>query len=253
MSQVLSLQGRSAIVTGSARRIGRAIAIELANCGAAVMINSRSDEAAAKAAAEKINAMGGRASYCVADVTKEDEVERMIAKTVSEFGGLDILVNNAAVRPNAPFEQVSLETWREVISVVLDGAFLCSRAASPHLRKSEHGRIINIGGAGAHMGTRNRSHVMTAKAGIVGFTRSLTLEFAGTATVNCVVPGMIEDDLDEAGEMDARRKRTPVDKVPVGRPGHPTDVASMVAFIASDAASYVNGQTLHVSGGMYMP
>ena len=249
----MSLNGRSAIVTGSARRIGRAIAFELAKSGAAVLINSRSDEKAAREVAEQIVAMGGRASFCVADVTKPDEVGRMVSKAVSEFGGVDILVNNAAVRPNGPLESISLEEWKEVVSVVLDGAFLCSQACSPHIRKSEHGRFINIGGAGAHIGVKNRIHVTAAKAGLVGFTKGLAREFAGDATANCVVPGMIEDEHDDNADMEARRKRVPLEQLPVGRPGRPNDVAGMVAFIASDAGSYITGQTIHVSGGLYFP
>jgi 3-oxoacyl-[acyl-carrier protein] reductase len=249
----ISLKGRSAIVTGSARRIGRAIAFELASCGAAVLINSRSDTAAAQATAEQIVAKGGRASFCVADVTKPDDVRRMVGTAVDAFGGLDILVNNAAVRPNEPLEAISVEKWREVLAVVLDGSFLCAQACAPHLKRSNQGRVINIGGTSAHKGVTNRIHVMTAKSGLVGLTKGLAMELAPHATANCVVPGLIEDEQDEQAEVEARRKRMPPELVPVGRTGAPKDIAGMVAFLCSDAGGYITGQTIHVSGGLYLP
>jgi 3-oxoacyl-[acyl-carrier protein] reductase len=252
MTPDVSLEGRVAIVTGSARRIGKAIAVGLARRGAAVLINSRSDEAVARATADQIISEGGRATFCIADVTQKADVDRMVAKAAAEFGGIDILVSNAATRPNAPFESIGLQEWRDVVSVVLDGAFLCSQACAPYLKRSGRGRIVNIGGAGAHIGVKNRLHVMASKSGLIGLTKGLALELAPDVTANCVVPGMVEDELDAAADSEARRKRMP-NLPPVGRTGRPNDIAEMVAFLCSDAASYITGQTLHVSGGLYFP
>lgn len=249
----INLNGRSAIVTGSARRIGRAIAIELARCGASVLINTRSDAAGARETVDKIIAMGGKAVACMADVTKPDDVERMVRQAADAFGGIDILVNNAASRPNDPFESISLEKWKEVLAVVLDGSFLCAKACAPYLRMSGHGRVICIGGAGAHMGVKNRLHVMASKSGLVGLVKGLALELAPHATANCVVPGMIEDELDDQATFEARRKRMDNKVAPVGRTGAPQDIAGTVAFLCSDAGSYITGQTIHVSGGLYLP
>jgi 3-oxoacyl-[acyl-carrier protein] reductase len=172
---------------------------------------------------------------------------------VDAFGGLDILVNNAAVRPNAPLEGISHEAWKDVLAVVLDGSFLCAQACAPHLRKSGNGRVINIGGTSAHKGQANRIHVMTAKSGLVGLTKGLALELAPHATANLVVPGLIEDELDDEAEVAARRKRMPPELVPVGRTGAPKDIATMVAYLCSDIGSYLTGQTIHVSGGLFFP
>ena len=247
------LEGRAAIVTGSARRIGKSVAIELAERGASVLINSRSDRESAEATVREITAFGGRACSSIADVTKPADVERMVATALDAFGNLDILVNNAAVRPNDPFQTISIEMWKDVLSIVLDGAFLCAKACAPHLGRAGRGRVINIGGTAAHTGATNRLHVVTAKSGLVGFTRGLALELAPQTTVNLVVPGLIEDEADSQDEFETRRKRMPPEKVPVGRTGKPRDIAATVAFLCSDAGSYITGQTIHVSGGLYFP
>lgn len=242
------LQGSVALVTGAARNIGAEIARSFAEAGAAVVINAKSSGAEAAALVAEIEASGGRAAAILADVSKADDVARLVAETVSRFGRLDILVNNAALREEAPFAELTFARWRAVLQVVLDGAFLCSQAALPHLRANGTGTIVNIGGMTAHTGAANRAHVVTAKAGLVGLTRALAHDLSGEGiTVNCVVPGVI--DTARSGPAPSHRaERVPL----VGRRGVPDDIASAVRFLAGPQARYITGQTLHVNGGLYL-
>jgi 3-oxoacyl-[acyl-carrier protein] reductase len=246
------LRGRSAIVTGSAKRNGRAIAIALANAGASVVINARTSADAAHAVAQEIQASGGRAAVCMADITRPADAQRLVKTAADAFGGLDILVNNAATRPNDRFADMDLAKWRAVTSVILDGAFLCCMSAAPYLQRSGHGRIVNIGGVAGHRGARDRVHVVTAKAGLVGLTKALALELAPKVTVNCVVPGRIEDEADAPEERAAASRRVGPESIPLARSGSTRDVAAVVAFLCSESAGYITGQALHVNGGMYM-
>jgi 3-oxoacyl-[acyl-carrier protein] reductase len=242
------LNGSVALVTGAARNIGREIALAFAAAGAAVVVNAKSSGAEATAVAAEIEAAGGRATAILADVTDPAEVRRLVAETVARFGRLDILVNNAALRDEAPFEELTFANWSTVLHVVLDGAFLCSQAAAPHLRASGRGTIINIGGLTAHTGAKNRAHVVTAKAGLVGLTRGLAHDLSPEGvTVNLVVPGLI--DTVRTGPEPAHHKER---KTLVGRHGRPDDIASAVRFLAGPGARYITGQTLQVNGGLYM-
>jgi 3-oxoacyl-[acyl-carrier protein] reductase len=246
-----SLSGRTAIVTGSARRIGRAIALALADAGAQLVINARSSTRDADAVVQEIERRGGRAVACLADVSRPDEAARIVKSAVDAFGGVDILVNNAAIRPHQPFLEMTYEKWREVTGTILDGAFLCALAAGPYLAKSPHGRIINMGGTSAHKGGKDRIHVMAAKSAMIGLTKGLAIELAPNVTANCVVPALIEDEADAGTERAARRQRMPLKDVPAGRPGTPAEVAGVIAFLCSDAAGYITGQTIFVNGGAY--
>jgi 3-oxoacyl-[acyl-carrier protein] reductase len=242
------LQGAVALVTGAARNIGREIVRAFAHAGAAVVVNARSSGAQAAELVAEIEASGGRALAVLADVGDPGDVERLMAQTLAHFGRLDILVNNAALRDEAPFEDVTLERWREVLRVVLDGAFLCSQAALPHLRASGRGAIVNIGGLTAHTGARNRAHVITAKAGLTGLTRALAHDLGGAGiTVNAVAPGLIDTERDGATPAHRAARVTLV-----GRHGVPEDVASAVRWLAGPNARYITGQTLHVNGGIYL-
>jgi 3-oxoacyl-[acyl-carrier protein] reductase len=243
-----SLAGSVVLVTGAARNIGREIALAFAGAGAAVVVNAKSSESDATAVANEIVAGGGRATVVLADVAVEDDAQRLVDETVARFGRLDVLVNNAALRDEAPFEELSLARWHAVLDVVLDGAFSCSRAALPHLRASGRGAIVNLGGLTAHTGARNRTHVVTAKAGLVGFTRALAHDLGPDGiTVNCVVPGLI-DTVRSGAEPGHRAQRTTL----LGRKGAPQDVASAVLWLAGPHARYITGQTLHVDGGLYL-
>jgi len=237
------LAGKVAIVTGAARNIGRAICQALAAGGAAVMVNARTSKTEAESVARSIGA-----DFFIADVTQPGEVKALVDATVKRFGRIDILVNNAATRPDAAFEEMKFDEWRAVLATVLDGAFLCTQACLPHLSKAGGGSVINIGGLTGHRGASGRAHVVTAKAGLAGLTMALALDLAPKhITVNCVVPGTI--DIERTTQHPAGRHSVP----PIGRRGEPKEVAAMVRMLCGPDARYITGQTFHVNGGGYMP
>jgi 3-oxoacyl-[acyl-carrier protein] reductase len=245
--------GRVAIVTGAAQNIGRAIALQLAAGGARIVVNAKSSRAAAEDVAKTINEAGGEAIVHLADVTDEAATAGLIAAAVAAFGGIDILVNNAAVRREQKFEDMTLAEWHSVLAVVLDGAFLCSRAALPFLRKSDRGSIVNLGGMSAHLGSVGRAHVITAKTGIIGFTRALAHDLAPDGiTVNCVVPGRIATVRGAAAGPGGAAGLHDI-AIPLGRRGTSDEVASMVRFLCGPDARYLTGQTMHVNGGAFLP
>jgi 3-oxoacyl-[acyl-carrier protein] reductase len=242
------LDGQVAIITGGVRRIGKASALALAGDGAAIVVNARASRNEADATAAEIESAGGRALVHIADITDEAAVDRMIQTVIEKFGRIDILVNNAANREEVPFLDMSLAQWRGITSVILDGAFLCSRAVLRHMVRAKYGRIVNIGGVSAHRGAAERAHVGAAKAGIIGLTRALAMEFAKQGiTVNCVVPGRI------GGERSATSGRGIAPTAPVGRDGTVEEVAEMIRLLCLPNGSYITGQTIHVSGGLYLP
>ena len=254
MTKEKSLDGRVAIVTGSARNIGRAIALEFAREGAAVVVNTRGSIDQAEAVVKEIEQMGGRAVFKPADVMDPTAVNSLIDTAIQAFGRLDILVNNAAVRPERAFAEMSYAEWRQVLGIVLDGSFLCAQAALPHMMKSGQGTIINFGGLTAHTGTTKRAHVITAKTGIIGLTRAMAHDLAPHGiTVNCVVPGMLETTRQASsteGHAPAHHaQRTTL----VGRRGTPQDIAALVRFLCGPGARYITGQTIHSNGGLIMP
>jgi 3-oxoacyl-[acyl-carrier protein] reductase len=251
-AQVRELEGKVALVTGAVRRIGRAIALALAGDGAAVVINARSSKAEADAVAAEIEALGGKALVHLADVTDEAAVQGMVDAALKRFGRLDILVNNAADRQQAPLTEISLAQWRHITGIIVDGAFLCARACLPPMLAGGGGTIVNIGGASAHIGAHNRAHVITAKAALVGLTKAIAVEFADRGiTANCVVPGHIGGQRSktsgEAPPMAAGREPL------VGRHGTAEEVAAVVRQLCLPVSRYVTGQTIHVSGGMVLP
>jgi 3-oxoacyl-[acyl-carrier protein] reductase len=214
-----------------------------------VIVHARSSRAEAEQTVAAIQAAGGRAVLQLADVTDRAAVETMVAASVKEFGRLDLLVNNAAVRAETSFADMAYEEWRTVLASILDGAFHCSQACLPHLAKG--GSIVNLGGLTAHRGAEGRAHVVTAKLGIVGFTRALAHDLAQKdITVNCVVPGTIDTarGLPGAPERPPPRSGLP----PVGRRGTPEEVAAAVRFLCGPGARYITGQTLHINGGGFM-
>jgi 3-oxoacyl-[acyl-carrier protein] reductase len=243
------LAGKVALVTGAARNIGRAIARSLAAGGASVMVHARTSRVEAE---KTVQMIGSSAALHLADVTKPEEVQGLVAATVQRFGRLDLLVNNAAVRYETAFASMSFQEWRQVLSIVLDGAFLCAHAALPHLIRAGGGTIVNIGGQTGHKGASERAHVITAKAGLAGFTKALALDLAPHhITVNCVVPGTIESQRGLPGVPDrpAHRRAPP----PIGRRGEPEEVAAMVRMLCGPDARYITGQAIHVNGGGYLP
>ena len=248
MTQELS--GRVAIVTGAGRKIGRAIALALAEGGAAVVVNARSNVQEAKAVAGEIERAGGKAFAVTADVADADAVASMVKDAASRFGRIDILVNNAAVRAEQAIESMTLAEWRAVTAVILDGAFNCVKACLPHLKRSGAGAIVNIGGISAHTGAARRPHVVTAKAGLVGFTRALAHELAAdNIRVNTVTPGLMATPR-PAGQPEPQHHA--LVRSLVGRRGEPADIAAAVRFLCGPGAGFVTGQNIQVNGGTFL-
>jgi 3-oxoacyl-[acyl-carrier protein] reductase len=246
------LAGKVAIVTGAGRNIGRTIALELAAAGASVLVNARSNRAEVEAVAREIEQAGGRAVAVLADVTDEGAVRRMAAEAVARLGRIDILVNNAAVRRETRLEDMNASEWREILGIVLDGAFHCVKACLPQLKQSGAGAIVNIGGLTGHTGAKDRAHVVTAKAGLAGFTKALAHDLAEDGiTVNCVSPGMIDTKRGGSGAP-GQPHHHQTRRTLLGRLGTPSDIAAAVRYLAGPRARYVTGQTLHVNGGVYL-
>jgi 3-oxoacyl-[acyl-carrier protein] reductase len=244
------LYGKAAVVTGAGRNIGRAIALTLAEGGASVLVNARGNRAEAEAVAREIESAGGKAIVHVGDVADAKAVQAMADAAVKAFGRIDILVNNAALRREKSFAEMDYAEWREILDVTLDGTFHCTKACLPALKRSGAGTIVNIGGLSAHTGAKNRAHVVTAKAGIVGLTRALANDLAADGiTVNCVVPGLI-------GTPRPKDKPEPAHHLThntiTGARGKPEDVAAMVRFLCGPAARYITGQAIHANGGAYL-
>ena len=241
------LAGRVALVTGSGRNIGRAIALELAAGGAAVVVNARRSTAEAGAVADEIRASGGRAAVHTGDVSDPAAAAALIDAAVRAFGRLDIVVNNAAVRRETSLADLEYAEWREIVGIILDGAYLCSRAAMRHLAASEAGTIVNIGGLAAHTGAAGRAHVVAAKAGLAGLTRALAHDLAPHGiTVNCVSPGLVDTVRDKQPAHHAAHRPL------LGRLGRPQEIASLVRYLCGPNARYITGQTIHANGGTFM-
>lgn len=240
-------QAPVAIVTGASRNIGRAIAIELARRGASVLVHAR-DNRGAEETARLVKEAGGQAHVALGDLLESETAPRLVEAAVSAFGQLDIIVANAAIRPEGSIETISLEDWHAVLGVTLDSAFLLAKAAVPELRKSRRGAIITIGGMTAHTGAKNRIHVVTAKAGLVGFTKALAHELGPAGiTVNCVSPGLIETERVGAAPLHHHKQSTVLERY-----GAPAEVAAMVGHLAGENARFITGQVFHVNGGAFI-
>ena len=243
------LEGRVALVTGASRNIGRAIALALADGGAAVVVNARASKDEAAAVVEEIKARGGRAMVGLADVTDEAAVNAMVAGATKQFGRLDILVNNAAIRGISAIDAIDAAEFRRIVSIILDGAFICVKACLPALRASGQGSVVSIGGMSGHTGAKGRPHVVAGKMGLVGLTRALAHDLAADGiTVNCVVPGLIQT----VRTASSGAHSAHADETLVGRRGRPEEIAAAVRFLAGPDARYVTGQDWHVNGGAYL-
>jgi 3-oxoacyl-[acyl-carrier protein] reductase len=248
MTQELS--GRVALVTGAGRNIGRGIALALADAGAAVVVNARSNMQEAQGVAAEIERAGGKALAVTADVADPAAVQNMVDAAVQKFGRIDILVNNAAVRAEQAFGGMTLAQWRAVTSIILDGAFNCVQACLPHLKASGAGVIINIGGLSAHTGAARRPHVVTAKAGLIGLTRALAHELApDKIRVNTVTPGVMATPR-PPGQPEPQHHA--IVHALAGRRGVPDDIAAAVRFLCSPAAGFITGQNMQVNGGAFL-
>jgi 3-oxoacyl-[acyl-carrier protein] reductase len=244
------LAGRVALVTGAGRNIGRAIAKALAAGGAAVIVNVRSNQAEADQVVAEITQDGGKALAAVFDVAEEKAASAAVRDAAQQLGRLDILVNNVAMRRETPIDKITIDEWHAVLRVILDGTFICTKSCLPYLKESGAGAVINLGGLSAHSGSKDRAHVMTAKMGVVGFTRALAHDLADhKVTVNCVAPGLIATQRHVNAPEPQHRQ---VHHTLFGTRGAPEDIAAMVRFLAGPGARYVTGQTFHVNGGAYL-
>ncbi len=248
---VNELAGKVALVTGSARNIGRATAVELARAGAAVVIHARESQDLCDEVVAEIEGFGGKAISCLADIRNEDDIRAMVKKTVDAFGGLDILVNNAAMRANQKFTEIDDESWDRVVETGLRGCFNMSRHCIPEIIKRGGGSVISLGGMAAHQGSARRAHVMATKAGIAGLTRGIALDHGPDGIrANIVVVGVF-DTLRSANAPESSHPDNLV--VPMGRLGVPQDIADLIRFLVGPGASYISGQTIQVNGGIYNP
>lgn len=250
-NELFSLAGRSAIVTGGGRGIGRAIATELARAGANLVITYRENSALAEAAARELRSLGIACQTCQADVRNGADIERAVNECQQAFGSVDILVNNAGMTNDNLLMRLSEEAWDEVLDTNLRGTFLATKAVLRPMIRSRWGRIINITSVVGVSGNAGQANYTAAKAGIIGFTRSVALEVASRGiTVNAVAPGFVLTDL-TAGLAD-EQKEIIKDRIPMKRYGEASEIAPIVAFLASDSAAYITGQTVNVDGGLVM-
>jgi 3-oxoacyl-[acyl-carrier protein] reductase len=243
---------RVALVTGSALNIGRATAVAFGRDGMRVMVTARSSRDDCQTTAAMVREAGGEAAVHLADLSDPAQARGLVEATVKTFGRLDVLVNNASVRRQTKFAELTPEEWREIMGSTLDSAFYCAHAAAPHIAAAGGGSIINVGGMSAHTGAVGRVHVVTAKAGMVGLTRALAKELAGAGiTVNVVVPGSINTIRGAAAGGNSGRAHLAENLA--GRMGYPEEVAGMVHYLTTEPARFITGQTIHVNGGAFMP
>lgn len=245
------LDGKCALVTGASRGIGRAVALKLASEGAKVALNFAGNEAAANEVRQEIEAAGGQAILVKADVANEAAVQDMVQKTADAFGRIDILVNNAGITRDGLLARMKEEDWDAVLSTNLKGVFLTTKAVAKLMMKQRAGRIVNMASVVGVTGNAGQANYSAAKAGVIGFTKTIARELASRGvTVNAVAPGFIDTDMTSV--LSDKAKEAALTGIPLGRMGTPEDVAAAVLFLASDQASYVTGQVLHVDGGMVM-
>jgi 3-oxoacyl-[acyl-carrier protein] reductase len=242
------LEGKVALVTGSGRNIGRATALKLAAEGAHVVVNARANQAEAEAVAREARAFGVKALAVIADVARRDQVEAMVARATSELGPVDILINNAAIRPHKPFTELTLEDWEAVRGIVLDGAIHCTRAVINAMVANRYGRILFFTGEGAFVGGVGRAHVSAAKMGLVGLARALASELAPhNIRVNVVSPGSIDTSRTNPEWYQGRVPNAA--GIPLGRQGTSDEIAATCLFLVTDDSGFITGQTIHANGG----
>jgi len=247
----IRLDDRIALVTGGSRGIGRAIAQSLATTGATVIVNYRGNQAAADETVASIEAAGGKAVAIQADVANAEDVDRLFKEVIERFGRIDILVNNAGITRDTLMLRMKDDDWDAVMDTNLRGLFLCTRAALRPMTRARWGRIINITSVVGLMGNAGQANYAAAKAGIIGFSKSVAREIGSRSiTVNAVAPGFIDTELTAVLGPDTREAL--IKQIPLGRLGAPEDVASLVTFLASEQAAYITGQTFNTDGGMVM-
>ncbi|HDE5473743.1 TPA: 3-oxoacyl-[acyl-carrier-protein] reductase [Staphylococcus aureus] len=242
---------KSALVTGASRGIGRSIALQLAEEGYNVAVNYAGRKEKAEAVVEEIKAKGVDSFAIQANVADADEVKAMIKEVVSQFGSLDVLVNNAGITRDNLLMRMKEQEWDDVIDTNLKGVFNCIQKATPQMLRQRSGAIINLSSVVGAVGNPGQANYVTTKAGVIGLTKSAARELASRGiTVNAVAPGFIVSDMTDA--LSDELKEQMLTQIPLARFGQDTDIANTVAFLASDKAKYITGQTIHVNGGMYM-
>ncbi|HEH1268943.1 TPA: 3-oxoacyl-[acyl-carrier-protein] reductase [Staphylococcus aureus] len=242
---------KSALVTGASRGIGRSIALQLAEEGYNVAVNYAGSKEKAEAVVEEIKAKGVDSFAIQANVADADEVKAMIKEVVSQFGSLDVLVNNAGITRDNLLMRMKEQEWDDVIDTNLKGVFNCIQKATPQMLRQRSGAIINLSSVVGAVGNPGQANYVATKAGVIGLTKSAALELASRGiTVNAVAPGFIVSDMTDA--LSDELKEQMLTQIPLARFGQDTDIANTVAFLASDKAKYITGQTIHVNGGMYM-
>jgi 3-oxoacyl-[acyl-carrier protein] reductase len=248
----MRLAGKVALITGAQQGIGRAIALAYGREGASVVVNYLDDRQAAEAIAAQIRQQGGRAVAVAGDVACAHDVQRMI-EAGSAFGGIDVLVNNAGIFPRVPFLEMSEAQWDEVLTVNLKGTFLCTQAVARELvRQGRPGAIINLASGAAFRSSPRGVHYVASKAGVVGLTRAAALELAPyRIRVNAIAPGLTDTAQPRYG-MSEEELQAAGRQIPLGRMAVPEDIANLAVFLASEEASYITGQTIHVNGGQYL-
>lgn len=245
------LEGKVALVTGASRGIGRAVAIHMAENGADVVVNYSGSEGAAQETVEAILALGRKAIKVKANVGNPEEVQAMVDLAQAEFGHIDILVNNAGITRDGLLMRMKDADWDEVMNINLKGVYLVTKAVSKLMMKQRKGRIINMTSVSGVTGNAGQANYSAAKAGVIGFTKTCAKELASRGiTVNAIAPGFIHTDMTDV--LPEKVKESVATMVPLGRMGEPMEIAGVTAFLASDFASYVTGQVLHVDGGMVM-
>lgn len=242
------LAGRVALVTGASRNIGRAIALALAEAGAAVAVNARAAKEDAEAVAQEIRAAGGTADVFMADIADGRAVQAMTDTVIRRFGKVDILILNASIRKETAFLDMSYEEWKSLLSITLDGSFFCTKACLPSMIAAGGGSIVTLGGMTALSGAKKRVHGSVGKHGLWGMTRALAKELGEhNINVNCVAPGQMDTE-----RAAGRSERAPVSNVPRGRRSTPEEVAGIVRYLCTPAATMISGQLIYVDGGQQM-
>jgi len=247
----MRLEGRTAIVTGSARGLGKAIALKLASLGANIVLNDIQSSDSLDETAEEFRKANYKVAVARGNVRNADDVKAMIATAVETFGSIDILVNNAGITRDKPMALMSEEDWDMVLDINLKGAFLCTKFAVKQMIKQKYGHIINIASVAGRYGNQGQANYSASKAGLIGLTKTTAKEFASRGiTCNAVAPGIIVSKMTDVLPEEVKKKY--LENIPLGRFGTPEDVAGVVAFLASDDAAYVTGQVIDIDGGLVM-